>query len=334
MRKWSRLLVVVFALFALLTANAARASEDTPDFQTAVNQVYALEGETYGQFETPIYTLEKSCDNLLISTDINKAPHALVRSYARFLNEKTGHWTRYAAFEGEFHFAAIVPVTAYQLLFVIRDPEKGKTEIQRFTVQGRKLGEELMEALTMKPVPFEATQAWAKPQITSRAEWKARPAKSEYTPQQAQKVILHHSWSPSQAQYQGAATMRGIQNYHMDDPKTGWMDIGYHFLIGPDGVIYQGRPEKAVGAHCPPNTNMVGICVIGNYDPNADQVNDKIETSLINLLSWLSSTYHIDPKTAYFGHRNFSSKTCPGDMIYNRLSFYQEKVLQNIGGGK
>jgi len=331
MKYCSRVCFLVLAVLFAFAAPALWADEDPSDYQTALTPGFVLDGDSYAQFETPEYPLDKSLDNLLISVDIEKSPESLVRSYARFKNEKTGMWGRYLAFDGEFHFADVAPVSAYQVMFIVRDPGKGKTEIKRITVQGRRLGEDLMEALTQKPAPFEAERVWTKPVIVSRAGWNARKPKNDYTPQQVQKIVLHHSWQPAQAQYTGAATIRGIQNYHMDDPKTGWMDIGYHFLIGHDGVIYQGRPEGAVGAHCPPNTNMVGICVIGNYDPNADQVNPKIETSLINLLSWLSSTYNVDPNTAYFGHRNFSSKSCPGDMVYNRMPYYQQQVLSNIG---
>ena len=33
--------------------------------------------------------------------------------------------------------------------------------------------------------------------------------------------------------------MKGIQNYHMDS--RGWSDIGYNFLVGEDGRIYEVR---------------------------------------------------------------------------------------------
>jgi N-acetyl-anhydromuramyl-L-alanine amidase AmpD len=120
----------------------------------------------------------------------------------------------------------------------------------------------------------------------------------------------------------------------MDGAETGWTDIGYHFLIGHDGKIYQGRPETVVGAHASPNTNAVGICCLGNYDPGADQVTPAMEKALVDLLSWLSATYEIDPRTQYFGHRDFSTKSCPGDMVYQRLPEYREQVLKNIVGKK
>ena len=43
------------------------------------------------------------------------------------------------------------------------------------------------------------------------------------------------------------AECRAIQNYHMDS--NGWSDIGYSFLIGGDGNVYEGRGWNKVGAH-------------------------------------------------------------------------------------
>jgi len=46
----------------------------------------------------------------------------------------------------------------------------------------------------------------------------------------------------------------------------GWDDIGYSFLIGEDGRVYEGRGWGVVGAHTL-NYNSVsyGFCVIGNF---------------------------------------------------------------------
>lgn len=46
----------------------------------------------------------------------------------------------------------------------------------------------------------------------------------------------------------------------------GWDDIGYNFIIGEDGNIYEGRGWGKKGAHSKPfNSKSIGICIIGNY---------------------------------------------------------------------
>jgi N-acetylmuramoyl-L-alanine amidase len=61
-----------------------------------------------------------------------------------------------------------------------------------------------------------------------------------------------------------AAIVRSYQNYHID--LNGWNDIGYNFLVGEDGNVYEGRGWAAVGAHAPTyNTRSIGICIIGDF---------------------------------------------------------------------
>ena len=45
-----------------------------------------------------------------------------------------------------------------------------------------------------------------------------------------------------------------------------WSDIGYNFLVGEDGNVYEGRGWSKRGAHAPTyNAESIGICVIGDF---------------------------------------------------------------------
>ena len=47
---------------------------------------------------------------------------------------------------------------------------------------------------------------------------------------------------------------------------NGWDDIGYSFLIGGDGNVYEGRGWKVQGAHTLSfNTVAYGTCFIGDF---------------------------------------------------------------------
>jgi len=53
----------------------------------------------------------------------------------------------------------------------------------------------------------------------------------------------------------------------MDNKK--WSDIGYNFLVGEDGNVYEGRGWGKKGAHSIPfNNKSIGICIIGDYTSN------------------------------------------------------------------
>lgn len=166
-----------------------------------------------------------------------------------------------------------------------------------------------------------------KPAILSRAAWKATPPKGEYTPHTPAAIVVHHTWMPKAAQYQKDVSIRGIQRYHMVDNK--WSDIGYHYIIGPEGVIYQGRPETVVGAHSTPNTNYIGICVFGDFDPGQDAFTPASRAALLDLMTWLTAEYGIQT-SEFFGHRDFSTKSCPGDGIYNQLQSFKDEVTRRL----
>jgi len=325
--------IVLFLVLAAFSAPAF-ADIDQPDYQKTHYPGFTVSGKAYDKIQTEEFTMDCAVNNIIISVDAQVAEKAMFKGYIRFQYTHSGKWTSYLAFDGEYHFSSVNTVSAYQMMFVVTDPEKGDTRLNAVTVNGNYIPEEAMEYYMQKPLPFQPQKVVARPAIVSRAAWGARPPKNAYTQHQVQRLIVHHSWIPNQSQYKGAASIRGIQSYHMDDPQTSWTDIGYHFLIGPEGTIYEGRPETVVGAHCSPNTNSVGICLIGDYDPNKDPIPPVMEQSLLNLLSWLASKYNVDPRVNLYGHCDFSTKSCPGKNVYDRLPQYKEEILKAIGENK
>ena len=58
--------------------------------------------------------------------------------------------------------------------------------------------------------------------------------------------------------------MRGYQNWHMDN--NGWRDIGYSFVIGGDGNVYEGAGWNKLGTHTKGlNSRGYGISFIGDF---------------------------------------------------------------------
>lgn len=48
--------------------------------------------------------------------------------------------------------------------------------------------------------------------------------------------------------------------------QKGWNDIGYNFVVGEDGNVYEGRGWGTHGAHSTSyNSKSIGICIIGNF---------------------------------------------------------------------
>ena len=115
-------------------------------------------------------------------------------------------------------------------------------------------------------------------------------------------IIIHCSDTPKGIYFD----IESIRNWHINE--NGWMDVGYHYVILLNGEIQQGRPEKAVGAHCLGNNNRsIGICYIGGGD-SEDTRTDEQKKALICLIKDLKKEY-TDAKV--YGHNDFSSKSCP-----------------------
>lgn len=58
-------------------------------------------------------------------------------------------------------------------------------------------------------------------------------------------IICHTVGSECHSKSECATIVKNIQTFHMSDentnPKTNFSDIGFNFLIGGDGNIYEGR---------------------------------------------------------------------------------------------
>lgn len=155
------------------------------------------------------------------------------------------------------------------------------------------------------------------PRIVSREEWKARKPRDEErlelspTPY----VVIHHGGIKRYCHDQQSCSkiVRSYQDLHMDD--RGWFDIGYNFVIGEDGNVYEGRGWNKVGAHAPGyNFNSIGICVIGDY---TDFLPDAVALRALNsLISCGVSLGKIHTNYNLIGHRQARDTECPGNTFF------------------
>lgn len=142
-------------------------------------------------------------------------------------------------------------------------------------------------------------------------------------------LTIHHTVSPTPDSMTVAQRLRGIQAYHVNT--NGWCDVGYHFLVGADGRVYQGRSsEERVGAHAGgANTNNVGISYIGTFSTIAPPAN--MFEAGGDIVEWLSDTFAIPlNRDRVRGHREWGSTECPGNSLYPRLG---DIIAAANGGG-
>ncbi len=153
-------------------------------------------------------------------------------------------------------------------------------------------------------------------------------------------LIVHHAASTN-ASSDWAGVVRSIWDFHVNS--NGWDDVGYNWLIDPNGVVYEGRGNDIQGAHfCSRNTGTAGICMLGNF--NTAEASAQAVESLIELLSWKACDKDIDPTATTLhatsnlnlptiaGHRDGCSTECPGDLFYPTFSVIRGAVSAYIEG--
>ncbi|XP_030400216.1 LOW QUALITY PROTEIN: peptidoglycan recognition protein 3-like [Gopherus evgoodei] len=170
-----------------------------------------------------------------------------------------------------------------------------------------------------KPHPSMSRQSgmgWGRlPTIITRSQCGARAPRNRVplsTPV-PYVIIYHTAGSSCISQASCSQLVRSIQNYHMDS--NGWADIGYNFLIGEDGRVYEGRGWSTWGTHASAwNDISLGFSLLGTFSstvPSAAALNiaqDLIQCA-VNMGS-LSSSYILK------GHRNVKETESPGEALY------------------
>lgn len=189
----------------------------------------------------------------------------------------------------------------------------------------------------------------------TRAGWNCPEGEtSGWTPQTTSvtHLVIHHQAGTANPPY--ASVVLSIWNQHAIT--QGWGDIGYNWLIAPDGTLYKGRAwsgsnDNVVAAHmCACNNNKMGVCMLGNFTSTSptSSAYDKLK----QLLAWKSCSWGIsvtgsgtvsyNPNNAgctngtlnnLIGHRDGCSPSyteCPGNTLYQQIPQLKSDVVSFI----
>ncbi|MBK7096169.1 MAG: N-acetylmuramoyl-L-alanine amidase [Saprospiraceae bacterium] len=156
-------------------------------------------------------------------------------------------------------------------------------------------------------------------------------------------LIVHHS-AGTNTSSNWPGVVASIFDFHVNT--NGWQDIGYNWLIDPNGIIYEGRGggDNVRGAHmCGYNNNTMGVCILGTYTSVAPT--QKSIEAIKNLFAWKSCKEEIDPVgsgqiTSYpgfmkniSGHKDGCSPNyteCPGVVFYSLLDSIRYSTKNRI----
>lgn len=120
-------------------------------------------------------------------------------------------------------------------------------------------------------------------------------------------IIIHCTATPAGRD----VTLGEIRRWHVAG--NGWTDIGYHYVVGLDGTVSEGRPLDRPGAHCRGhNAASVGVAYVGGLLADgktpADTRTPAQKKSLETLVAALLRRFR---GAVVRGHRDFAAKACP-----------------------
>ncbi|XP_029951078.1 N-acetylmuramoyl-L-alanine amidase [Salarias fasciatus] len=168
---------------------------------------------------------------------------------------------------------------------------------------------------------------WDCPQIITRCQWGAKSSRNTPNPLSLPLHFLyvHHTYQPSAPCLtfkHCSGDMRAMQRFHQDD--RGWDDIGYSFVVGSDGYVYEGRGWNHLGTHTRGHNSVgYGVSIIGDYTstPPSRHAMDLLRHRLVKCGvdgGGLVANFTIQ------GHRQVVNYTaCPGDAFFAEIRSWE-----------
>ncbi|XP_063048287.1 peptidoglycan recognition protein 6 isoform X2 [Engraulis encrasicolus] len=216
-------------------------------------------------------------------------------------------------------------------------PEQLKKQVRSALAMHQKLNrsktkQQKMRRNTLENMVEEGVRAFEHrymvcPAIIPRCQWGAEAYRGEPTilSLPLSFLYIHHTSSPSEPCLTFEACsrdMRSMQRFHQED--RGWDDIGYSFVAGSDGYIYEGRGWHWQGAHTKGhNSRGYGVSFIGDYMAHVPS------SSALNLVKHDLATCAVSggrlvQDYVVHGHKQVVAGTsCPGDALYANVQNWE-----------
>uniref|UniRef100_A0A1I8Q9Z5 Peptidoglycan-recognition protein n=1 Tax=Stomoxys calcitrans TaxID=35570 RepID=A0A1I8Q9Z5_STOCA len=156
------------------------------------------------------------------------------------------------------------------------------------------------------------------PSIKLKRQWGGKFSRViKHRPVAVKYVVIHHTVTKECTNFlQCADILQNMQHHHLTTLDLN--DIGYNFLIGNDGIVYEGTGWYIKGAFTHGyNENGIGIAFIGDFRKKLPS--RKALRSAKRLLSCGTEIGVLDPNYELFGAMQLSATKSPGLMLYNEI---------------
>ncbi len=162
--------------------------------------------------------------------------------------------------------------------------------------------------------------------VIPRSAWTSTQAVASrtYPMNGVSRITVHHSAIDSSGLRSRDTVARAIASIRAEhvsrrDPRTGkpWADIGYHFIIDPQGNIWEGRPVALQGAHvADTNEHNLGIMLLGNFDQQAPTP-ASVE-ALDRFVAFQMRRFGVGASRLYT-HQELARTACPGRNLQRHM---------------
>jgi hypothetical protein len=171
-----------------------------------------------------------------------------------------------------------------------------------------------------RPTPMEPETS-SLSGIMPRREWTSSPPNlSLINPMNGvNRITVHHDGMDPIAlrtKWDAASRLEQIRRAHINhDPP--WADIGYHYIVDPQGRVWEGRPVQYQGAHVKDNNeHNLGIMVLGNFDEQ--RPTSEALSTLDALIADRMRAYRI-PLSRVLTHQEINPTRCPGRSLQSYM---------------
>lgn len=133
------------------------------------------------------------------------------------------------------------------------------------------------------------------------------------------RITVHHDgMDPVQLRSpdQVADRLELIRHVHVEN--NTWADIGYHFVVDPQGRVWAARPLDLQGAHVRyENENNMGILVLGNFEMQSPT---PAATAALDALLIEAAAVNRVPLNNIRTHREYNPTACPGASLQQHMN--------------
>ncbi|XP_015604368.1 peptidoglycan recognition protein 1-like [Cephus cinctus] len=171
------------------------------------------------------------------------------------------------------------------------------------------------------------TEVTSNRKIYTREDWGARESlanDTEYLTHPIRLVVIGHTAGRYCESHDNCSyIVCAIQNWQVGS--LAFVDIGYNFLVGGDGGIYEGVGWNITNSL---SKNCLFVTFIGNYI--YDELKKQQEEALMDLLEYTVNIGYMDINYKLVGHNQVKSTLSPGKNVINFIKNLNNYYAENI----